>query len=292
MIEVDNVTKIYDKDIVALDNISFKMTTSPFGIVGPNGAGKTTLINIFSNIIIEYSGNVEILGINTRNELELKRKVGFLLDRQNYSSDIKLWKYMKFIAKLRGITGTTAEKEIKWALQLVGLYEYRDKKYGILSAGMKKRFALGCSLIGHPELIIMDEPTNSLDPSWILNFENIIKDLNGTCNFFISSHSIDEMSNIWKKVVFINEGKIVQDLEIQHNQYLLVKSTNNELLIEKYNADFNNGYVVIRNPSDDIIDEINDLIIQKKIRIREMKFEKPSIRETYKTVFEDEANEN
>ncbi len=291
MITIQNVSKVYNKKIKALDNISFEMKKSPFGLVGPNGAGKTTLIKILASLIVNYKGSVKILDTDIK-DISIKRKVSFMLDYVKYPPKVKLHKFMKFIANIRGYTGLKGDKEINWALREVGLSDHAEHDIHTLSAGMLRRFNLGCSIIGHPELIIMDEPTNSLDPSWRTKFMNLIQELNGTCNFFISSHSIEEMSNIWDNVVFINRGKIVHQLnELQDIKYLKIKCSDPMIISQFFDVKIDGEWLVILNPPNDAILKINELVKQNKIVIFEMKYDKESIKDTYESVYGEELED-
>ncbi len=249
MIEIDNVEKIYKtfrlstkfiNKVRALQGITASFNGGILGFIGPNGAGKTTLIKIITGCIYPTRGNVKVFGYDPWKEsLQVKKRVGVLLEDPEFPN-ISGKKYLTYIGQLRDMDKLKAESHAMDLLESVGINE-KDSMRSIkgYSAGMKRRIGIAASLVGYPELVVMDEPTKTLDPYGRKRIIELIRQLHKEkeINFFISSHILSDLEKIVDYVWIINKGKIVlkgsrKELqEIVHTDRYIVEVDKPEILL-------------------------------------------------------------
>jgi ABC-2 type transport system ATP-binding protein len=208
VLEVNNVSKSLSKRPI-VKNISLQVNEGEiFGFLGPNGAGKTTTIKMMVGLIKPNSGSVKIMGkdIQTHREEALKN-VGAVVENP------ELYLYMSGLENLRQlarINKSITQKDIDEVVSLVGLTDRIKDKVKRYSLGMKQRLGLAQALLSQPKILILDEPTNGLDPSGIVEFRNLLKKLSKERNLavFVSSHMLSEVQLLCDRVAFINNGEI------------------------------------------------------------------------------------
>ena len=218
VLEVKNVRKCLGKrDIIK--GIDFEVKEGEiFGFLGPNGAGKTTTIRMLVGLIAPNSGNIIINGHDISKERELALSaVGAVVENPELYTYLSGRENLMQIARVRKIEKSYVEKII----ELVGLKERINDKVRKYSLGMKKRLGLAASLITKPKLLILDEPTNGLDPTGIIEFRKIVKKVAKETNaaIFISSHILSEIQVMCHKVAFINNG-VIQSIESIHGDVI------------------------------------------------------------------------
>jgi ABC-2 type transport system ATP-binding protein len=201
ILSIDNLTKNYGR-IKALDNVSFSVPPKTvFGIRGPNGSGKTTLLGIVMDILKVSGGTYKWAGNETADEL--RKKIGTLLETPNFYHYLSGEDNLKIAAKIKG----KGEADIDKVLQTVNLYERRKSKFNSYSLGMKQRLAIASTLLGDPDILVFDEPTNGLDPAGIAEIRELIKDLNRQGKTIImASHILDEVEKVCTHVAIIQKG--------------------------------------------------------------------------------------
>lgn len=207
VLEVNKLKKTLGKREI-IKNISFSIEEGEiFGFLGPNGAGKTTTIRMLVGLIHPNEGSISICGHDLKNDTEQALKeVGAVVENPELYKYLSGRENLMQIARIRNITKEDVEETIK----LVGLEDRIDDKVKKYSLGMKQRLGLAASLLSKPKLLILDEPTNGLDPSGILDFREIVKKAakeNGMA-VFISSHILSEVQHLCDRVAFINNGTI------------------------------------------------------------------------------------
>jgi ABC-2 type transport system ATP-binding protein len=185
-----------------LDNVSFSVPPKTvFGILGPNGSGKTTLLGIVMDILKVSGGTYKWAGNETADEL--RKKIGTLLETPNFYHYLSGEDNLKIAAKIKG----KGEADIDKVLQTVNLYERRKSKFNSYSLGMKQRLAIASTLLGDPDILVFDEPTNGLDPAGIAEIRELIKDLNRQGKTIImASHILDEVEKVCSHVAIIQKG--------------------------------------------------------------------------------------
>ncbi len=210
MIEIKNLSKHYG-DIVAVDDVSFRVEKGEIlGFLGPNGAGKTTTMNILTGYISASSGVVTIDGRDILEEpLEAKRRIGYLPEAPPLYVDMTVMEYLSFVADLKGVPRRGRAAEIAEAMRLVRITDVAHRLVGNLSKGYRQRVGIAQALLGHPEVLVLDEPTVGLDPKQIIEIRNTIRDLGKDHTIILSSHILPEVSAICDRVVIINRGRIV-----------------------------------------------------------------------------------
>ena len=216
VLEVNSLKKKLGKREIIKD-ISFSIKEGEiFGFLGPNGAGKTTTIRMLVGLIAPNEGDISICGESLlKNKEKALKNVGAVVENPELYKYLSGRENLMQIARIRRVSKEEVEKLIK----LVGLEERINDKVGKYSLGMKQRLGLAAALIGNPKLLILDEPTNGLDPSGILDFREIVKNAAKERGMavFISSHILSEVQNLCDRVAFINGGVIKSVEDIKDN---------------------------------------------------------------------------
>lgn len=210
MIEVRNLTKKYG-DHFAVQDISFSLEKGKiYGLLGPNGAGKSTTMNIMTGYIAATSGEVIIEGHDIFKEAEeAKKHIGYLPEIPPLYMDMTVWEYLFTVADLKGVPRSERKSMITDAMEKVMITNMKDRLIKNLSKGYKQRVGIAQTLIGNPDIIILDEPTVGLDPKQIIEIRTLIKQLGEDHTVLISSHILPEIGAVCDHVVIINKGHLV-----------------------------------------------------------------------------------
>ena len=202
ILSINNLTKNY-KSVKALDNVSFSVPPKTvFGILGPNGSGKTTLLGIVMDVIKASGGTYTWVG-ETIAPNDVRKKIGTLLETPNFYHYLTAEKNLLIAARIKG----RGEADIEKVLKMVNLYERKDSKFNTFSLGMKQRLAIASALLGDPEILVFDEPTNGLDPAGIAEIRELIKELyKGGKTIIMASHILDEVEKVCTHVAIIQKG--------------------------------------------------------------------------------------
>ncbi|NOT92826.1 ABC transporter ATP-binding protein [Ferruginibacter sp.] len=201
VLTVDNLSKNY-KAIKALQGVSFTVPEKTvFGILGPNGSGKTTLLGIVMDVLKASGGSYSWMG--EQSSAEQRKKIGTLLETPNFYHYLSAEANLKIAAKIKG----RGEEDIDNVLHIVNLYQRKDSKFSTYSLGMKQRLAIAAALLGDPDILVFDEPTNGLDPAGIAEIRELIKELNRKGKTIImASHILDEVEKVCTHVAIIQKG--------------------------------------------------------------------------------------
>lgn len=210
MIEVRNLTKKYG-DHFAIQDISFSLEKGKiYGLLGPNGAGKSTTMNIMTGYIAATSGEVIIEGHDIFKEAEeAKKHIGYLPEIPPLYMDMTVWEYLFTVADLKGVPKSERKSMIGDVMEKVMITNMKDRLIKNLSKGYKQRVGIAQTLIGNPDIIILDEPTVGLDPKQIIEIRTLIKRLGEDHTVLISSHILSEIGAVCDHVVIINKGHLV-----------------------------------------------------------------------------------
>ena len=203
ILSIKNLDKKFGK-IHAVNNLSFDIQKgNVYGILGPNGSGKSTTLGIILNVVNKTSGSFSWFGgaLTTHNAL---KKVGAIIERPNFYPYMTATQNLKLVCKIKEIPEDIIDEKLKQ----VNLFERRDSKFKTYSLGMKQRLAIASALLNNPEILILDEPTNGLDPQGIHEIRGIIKEIaaKGT-TILLASHLLDEVEKVCTHVVVIRNGK-------------------------------------------------------------------------------------
>jgi len=202
VLEIHHLSKSYG-NLRALDDFSLTINKGDvFGILGPNGSGKTTTLSILLDILKADAG--EYLWFGQKPNSQARRRIGALLEQPIFYPYLSAVKNLQIVADIRGVS----YDEIDEALRTIGLFERKHSKYKTYSLGMKQRLAIAASLIGSPEVLILDEPTNGLDPKSIAEIRNLIIDIaNKGLTVLLASHLLDEVQKTCSHVAILDKGK-------------------------------------------------------------------------------------
>ena len=205
ILTINNLYKRYGS-VQALKNITFEIKKgNVYGILGPNGSGKSTTLGIVLNVVNKTSGEYSWFGGSMKTHEALK-KVGAIIERPNFYPYMTAQENLKLVCKIKNIDYSKIEEK----LELVGLNERKDSKFNTFSLGMKQRLAIASALLNDPEILILDEPTNGLDPQGIHQIRDIIKQIaaKGT-TILLASHLLDEVEKVCTHVLVLRKGEIL-----------------------------------------------------------------------------------
>ena len=209
ILEIKNLSK-KSGNCYRVKNLSMSIPKScVYGFLGPNGAGKTTTLKMILGLIKKDAGEIKMFGedVSSKNLLALLHKTGSLIENPGGYPHLSGLENMQIIAKLKGVN----ESEIEKALKTVRLYEQKDKKLGAYSLGMKQRLGIAMALLGDPKFLILDEPSNGLDPAGIMEIRNLITSLpkERDITVLISSHLLNEIEQMADYVGIIHQGQML-----------------------------------------------------------------------------------
>lgn len=211
-LEIKNLTKMFGEQI-ALNNISLSIGKNEIvGLLGPNGAGKSTLMKSIAGVLKVEEGEIFFNEKNiAQHEIETKKSIGFLPENNPLYQDMYVKEYLSFVADIHKIS----PKRVQEVVDLVGITPEKGKKISQLSKGYKQRVGLAQAILHEPDLLILDEPTNGLDPNQIVEIRNVIRKVGENKTIILSTHIMQEVEALCTRVVLINKGEIVQNSPIE-----------------------------------------------------------------------------
>ncbi|MFV8375548.1 ABC transporter ATP-binding protein [Flavobacterium sp. LB1P71] len=205
ILSIKNLNKHYGS-LQALKDVSFDIYKgNVYGILGPNGSGKSTTLGIVLNVVNKTSGEYSWFG-GTMQTHEALKKVGAIIERPNFYPYMTAKENLELVCKIKGINYTKVNEK----LELVGLIERENSKFSTFSLGMKQRLAIASALLNDPEILILDEPTNGLDPQGIHQIRDIIKQIAATgTTILLASHLLDEVEKVCTHALVLRKGEIL-----------------------------------------------------------------------------------
>ena len=231
ILTITNLNKIYNKYVHAVKNLSLEIHKgNVYGILGPNGSGKSTTLGIVLNVVNKTSGNFSWFG-GTMETHDALKKVGAIIERPNFYPYMTAKENLELVCKIKSINYAKVQEK----LELVGLMERKDSKFSTFSLGMKQRLAIASALLNDPEILILDEPTNGLDPQGIHQIRDIIKHIasQGT-TILLASHLLDEVEKVCTHVLVLRKGEMLYsgtvDGMTSNEGFFELKSNNHQTL--------------------------------------------------------------
>lgn len=208
---INNLSKTYSNGVHALNNVSLTIPNGLFGLLGPNGAGKSSLMRTIATLQEADSGNIWLDDLNVlENKQELKQSLGYLPQEFGFYPKDRANDLLDQLSMLKGISNKSERKAIvEYILKKVNLWDARKQKIGTFSGGMKQRFGIAQALLGNPKLIIVDEPTAGLDPYERRRFHNLLAEIGKEVIIILSTHIVDDVSNLCTNMAIIDKGKIL-----------------------------------------------------------------------------------
>jgi len=289
ILKITNLNKIFNKHLHAVKNVSFEIKKgNVYGILGPNGSGKSTTLGIVLNVVNKTSGDFEWFGGKSNTHDALK-KVGAIIERPNFYPYMTAKENLELVCKIKG----TSLSKVDEKLELVGLLERKNDKFRTYSLGMKQRLAIASALLNDPEILILDEPTNGLDPQGIRQIRDIIRIIasQGT-TILLASHLLDEVEKVCSHVVVLRKGEMlyqgsVHDM-IENNSFFELKSNDKEQLklalqnhpsVERIEEE--EGKVLVYLNQDIAAKELNSYLFEQKIVLEHLVKRKNSLEEQF-----------
>jgi len=311
MIKAEKLTMHYGP-VKALDNVSFEVKRGEIvGLLGPNGAGKSTTMKILTTYLYPTSGTAKIDGMDVLEKpLEVRRAIGYLPEILPLYMDMEVRAYLDFVARARGLSGTTLKNRVGAVVDTCGLRPMYRKVIRELSKGYKQRTALAQALVHNPEVIILDEPTSGLDPHQILEIRNLIRDLAEDKTVILSTHILQEVQATADRIVIINRGRIVGDGTIEELRNRAKASERLSVTIEGQREEVGRllsglegvKQVAFEKAADGCVSfvlhsaighnpwrELNTLVREKQWKVRELADRPLSLEETFLTLTEKSA---
>ncbi len=209
MIEAHKLTKRYSRHDAVRD-VTFSVRRGEIvGFLGPNGAGKTTTLRMLTGYLPPTTGSARIAGFDIfRQSIEARKKIGYMPENVPLYEDMRVREYLKFRAQLKGMDRGNTRRRVGYVIDTCGLVSVRGKMIKTLSKGYRQRVGLADALVHDPELLILDEPTNGLDPNQIRQIRELIRQLGESHTVLISTHILHEVEMTCNRVIIIDNGKI------------------------------------------------------------------------------------
>lgn len=288
ILTITNLTKKFG-NLTAVKDLSFTINKgNVYGILGPNGSGKSTTLGIVLNVVNKTSGDFHWFNGNTSTHDALKQ-VGAIIEHPNFYPYMTAFENLKLVCKIKGVAYTKIEEK----LEVVGLLDRKDHKFKTYSLGMKQRLAIASALLNDPEILILDEPTNGLDPQGIHQIRQIIKDIAaGGTTILLASHLLDEVEKVCSHVVVLRKGEKLYagrvDEMISSHGFFELKTEKQTELLKVLEADANFSQLKVE---DDLItaflkkpmsaSDFNTLLFNKGIVLSHLVKRKESLEEQF-----------
>ncbi|WP_400080460.1 ABC transporter ATP-binding protein [Winogradskyella sp. R77965] len=288
ILTINNLTKKFGY-LTAVKDLSFTINKgNVYGILGPNGSGKSTTLGIVLNVVNKTNGDFHWFDGNTTTHSALKQ-VGAIIERPNFYPYMTAEQNLKLVCKIKGVDYSKIEEK----LEVVGLLDRKDHKFKTYSLGMKQRLAIASALLNDPEILILDEPTNGLDPQGIHQIRQIIKDIakDGT-TILLASHLLDEVEKVCSHVVVLRKGEKLYsgrvDEMINSHGFFELKAEKHQELLTFLEGHPNFGNVKVE---DELVTaflnepmsapEFNQLMFEKGILLSHLVKRKESLEEQF-----------
>ena len=288
ILTLNNLTKKFGS-LTAVDNLSLKINKGfVYGILGPNGSGKSTTLGMLLNVVNKTDGNYHWFDGSGTTHRALK-KVGAIIERPNFYPYMTARQNLDLVCKIKNVPN----HKIKEKLEIVGLVNRSDYKFSTFSLGMKQRLAIASALLNDPEILILDEPTNGLDPQGIHQIREIIKKIaaNGT-TILLASHLLDEVEKVCSHVLILREGKSLYSGSVENmiasHGFFTLQSDNLDLLkkvleehpfIDTVKNEENHLLAYLKEPLSG--SELNKILFEKGINLSYLVHRKESLEEQF-----------
>ncbi|HZK08220.1 MAG TPA: gliding motility-associated ABC transporter ATP-binding subunit GldA [Bacteroidales bacterium] len=297
-ISVQNITKYYGEQ-KALDDVSFTIEPGNIvGLLGPNGAGKSTMMKILTGFIPASSGAATINGMDVlENNLEVRRLVGYLPENNPLYHEMYVKEYLEFVAGIYKLKNV--KQRVDEMIELTGITPEYRKRIGALSKGYRQRVGLAQALIHDPEILILDEPTSGLDPNQLLEIRQLIQQIGRRKTVMLSTHIMQEVTQLCQRVIIINNGKIVADdttANLQNpekaEQVLVIefdKPIDAEKLLKidgvhKAEPDSENRWIITSTASRDVRPDLFQLAVQEQLTVLSLQKRDDSLEQIFQSL--------
>jgi ABC-2 type transport system ATP-binding protein len=214
-LRIRGISKTYPNGVHALKDVSLTIPAGMYGLLGPNGAGKSTLMRILATLQEPDSGEIHLGGIDVvLQKDEVRKTLGYLPQEFGVYPKVSAEDLLEHFALLKGIAARSDRKTVvEQLLRQVNLWDVRKQKLGGYSGGMKQRFGVAVALLGNPKLLVVDEPTAGLDPAERVRFLNLLAELGENSVVLLSTHIVDDVSELCTNMAIIDQGEILLEAE-------------------------------------------------------------------------------
>jgi len=211
-LNINNLDLTYKNGYQAIQNISLEIKNGMFGLLGPNGAGKSSLMKTILGLQKPTSGSIGFNDIDiVSNPDYIKKNLGFLPQDFGVYPKVNAYNLLNHIAVLKGLENKEERKtQIRYLLEKVNLWDFRNKEVHTFSGGMKQRFGVAQALLGKPKIVIVDEPTAGLDPEERNRFNMLLSDISNDVIVILSTHLVEDVKNLCSEMTIINKGQILK----------------------------------------------------------------------------------
>lgn len=296
VLQTHKLTKRY-RAFTALDGVDMTVYNGDiYGLIGRNGAGKTTIMKIITGLSDKSGGDFELFSTRGDNLNNEKRRIGCLIENPAFFGGLTAYQNLNYYALQKGITD---KKQIEEALALVNLTEVRNKKYRTFSLGMKQRLGVALAVMDNPDLIILDEPINGLDPIGISELRDTFKRLNTQrgITIMISSHILSELYMVATRFLFIDQGRVLkeitkEELDLECMRCIAVKTDDTKRAAVFLEQNGINDYKIIDESELRVYDsnakpqDLNRLLIQNDVNVSEVFETGISLEDYFKSLIE------
>lgn len=283
ILEVKNLTKKFKH--IAVDNISFEVERgNVYGLLGPNGSGKSTTFGMLLSTINPTNGSWKWFG-KEGTDTDTLKKIGAIIEQPNFYPYLSAEKNLKIVATIKGVS----EKRIDEVLGIVGLLDRKKDPFKTYSLGMKQRLSIASAMLCNPDVLILDEPTNGLDPEGIIQIREIISNIAKTgTTIILASHLLDEVEKVCSHVIVLKQGKTIYsgavDAMSNTKGYFELKSDNGDLLLENLlampyfsSAKYEGQLIVAQIKEDIAAADLNRKLAEKGIFVSHLAKKKESL---------------
>jgi ABC-2 type transport system ATP-binding protein len=294
-IVVTNISKTYGAQ-KALNNVSFEVGSNEIvGLLGPNGAGKSTMMKILTCYIPPTHGNAKVGGYDIHEQsLEVRKQIGYLPEHNPLYLDMYVKEFLEFVGGIYKVKNISAR--VKEMINLTGLQVEQNKKIGALSKGYRQRVGLAQAMIHDPKVLIMDEPTTGLDPNQLEEIRELIKSLGRQKTVMLSTHIMQEVEAVCKKVIIINKGEIVandetknlqrnstrQIITVEFDSAVDIEKLKSIKYIEQAKNIGGNTWQLISGASSDVRKEVFDFAVANKLSVLTLNKEEQRMEDVFK----------
>lgn len=302
MIETRQLSKRYG-DLVAVDGISFTVEPGQvLGFLGPNGAGKSTTMKMIAGFLAPTSGSASVCGFDVEKQpLEARRSLGYLPEGAPSYGEMTVLEFLKFIADVRGLKGETRERRIDDVIGRLHLERVVEQPIDTLSKGFKRRVGIAQAIVHDPKVLILDEPTDGLDPNQKHEVRSLINDMARDKTIIVSTHILEEVHAVCDRAVIIAAGKVLADarpaeLEARSRYHQAVSLTAVDVAaarealarvpdVASIEVDPQDGRITaFPKPGRAIFNEVGDVLKAQNIVVRELALEGGRLDEVFRTI--------
>jgi ABC-2 type transport system ATP-binding protein len=300
MISVSNLSKSFG-DFCAVNDISFSVQAGEvLGFLGPNGAGKSTTMKMLTGFLAPTSGSIDVMGISlAQDPVSVQQQIGYLPEGAPSYADMTVEASLRFVAKVRGFRGAELDQRVESVVRRVALEKVLNKRIETLSKGFRRRLGLAQAILHDPKVLVLDEPTDGLDPNQKHQVRELIRNLSQDKIVIVSTHILEEVSAVCSRAMILADGKILFDgtpdalaaTSDYHNSVLVKLVGSNESLLQDLSAlgcverveVLDDGHLkVLSKEKNSILSEVNQVLHRLGCQVEELHVEQGKLDDVFR----------